>query len=90
MHEVVITGYGVISPIGNNIEEFERRLFAGDSGIRDIRGNLVANNFPVPFAGVVDNSALPSAESLGLPSELVTKNVLFTILATKQALDYLQ
>ncbi len=90
MHEVVITGYGVISPIGNNIEEFERRMFAADSGIRDIRGNLVANNFPVPFAGVVDNSALPSAESLGLPSELVTKNFLFTMLATKQALDYLQ
>ena len=90
MHDVVITGYGVISPIGNNIEEFERRMFAGDSGIRDIRGTLVANDFPVPFAGVVDDSALPSAENLGLPPELVTKNFLFTMLATKQALDYLQ
>lgn len=30
---VVVTGMGVISPIGNNIEEFKKALFAGKCGI---------------------------------------------------------
>lgn len=90
MHDVVITGYGVISPIGNSIEEFERRMFAGDSGIRDVRGDLVAEKFPVPFAGVVDDSALPSAADLGLPArEILSKNLRFGVLATNEALSYI-
>lgn len=90
MHDVVITGYGVISPIGNSIGEFERRMFAGDSGIRDVRGSLVAQDFPVPFAGVVDDSNLPSAAELGIPAnEILSKNLRFGVLSTKEALSYL-
>jgi len=33
MKRVVITGIGVISPIGNNVEDFTKNLFAGKSGI---------------------------------------------------------
>ncbi len=33
---VVITGLGVISPIGNDVETFWRRLVAGESGITEI------------------------------------------------------
>jgi 3-oxoacyl-[acyl-carrier-protein] synthase II len=87
MSDVVITGYGLITPIGNSIGEFERRMFAGDSGIRDIRGKLVASDFPVPFAGVIDDTGLPSAEALGLPPEINTKGLRYALLATKQALN---
>lgn len=34
---VVVTGIGVISPIGNNIQEFKESLFAGKSGIDTIK-----------------------------------------------------
>lgn len=90
MHTVVVTGYGVISPIGNSIPEFERRMFAGDSGIRNVRGDLVAEDFPVPFAGVVDDTNLPPAEAVGLNNlEMLSKNLRFGLLATKEALEYL-
>jgi 3-oxoacyl-[acyl-carrier-protein] synthase II len=89
MHKVVVTGYGVISPIGNSVEEFERRMFAGESGIKSIRGAEVSERFPVPHAGVVDVADLPSAEELGLPPELVSKGIRFAVLATQQALEYL-
>ena len=59
MPDVVVTGYGIVSPIGSSIPEFEQRMFAGDSGIIDIRGSLVGKNFPVPFGGVVDNTTTP-------------------------------
>ena len=87
MSDVVITGYGLITPLGNTIGEFERRMFAGDSGIKDIRGTVVAADFPVPFAGVIDDTELPSAESLGLPPEIITKGLRYTVLATLQALS---
>ena len=87
MSDVVITGCGLISPLGNNIGEFERRMFAGDSGIIDIRGKLVAADFPVPFAGVIDDTELPSAEALGIPRENITKALRYTMLATRQALS---
>lgn len=36
MEKVVVTGMGVVSPIGNNVEDFERNLFAGNHGIAPI------------------------------------------------------
>jgi 3-oxoacyl-[acyl-carrier-protein] synthase II len=33
---VVVTGLGVISPIGNDVDTFWRRLVAGDSGVGEI------------------------------------------------------
>ncbi|TAN41930.1 MAG: beta-ketoacyl-[acyl-carrier-protein] synthase family protein [Nitrospirae bacterium] len=85
MNSVVITGCGLITPLGNSIGEFERRMFAGDSGIRDIRGTLVADNFPVPFAGIIDDTGLPSAEALGLPSGRNSRGLRYAVLATRQA-----
>ncbi len=89
MHDVVVTGYGIISPLGNSISDFEHRMFAGESGIIDIRGKLVDKDFPVPFAGVVDDRGLTKAENLGLPAEVTTKGMRFSILSTEQALNYL-
>ncbi|MDF9843011.1 MULTISPECIES: beta-ketoacyl-ACP synthase II [unclassified Paenibacillus] len=36
MERVVITGMGVISPLGNSVEQFWRRLSAGESGVSPI------------------------------------------------------
>ena len=33
MHDVVITGMGVVSPLGATVDEFERNLFQGRHGI---------------------------------------------------------
>lgn len=88
MSDVVITGCGIISPIGNSVEEFEKRMFAGESGLRDVRGDLVAEDFPVPFAGVVDDSNLPKPEEVGLPAtEILSKNLRFGVLSAKEALE---
>ncbi len=62
-------------------------MFAGESGVRDIRGGLVAHGFPVPFAGVVDSTGLPSHEDLGIPPEVGTRLVRYSLIAAGQALD---
>jgi 3-oxoacyl-[acyl-carrier-protein] synthase II len=80
--EVVVTGYGISSPLGNSIAEFENRMFAGESGITDIRGILVPKNFPVPFGAVIDDSEIPSSEAFGLGSGIHSpggRYVLFTL-----------
>lgn len=58
MRGVVITGMGIVSPIGNSVEEFRRCMFMGDSGLKEIRGWHVAENFPVGAAGVATRERL--------------------------------
>ncbi|MBI3354901.1 MAG: beta-ketoacyl-[acyl-carrier-protein] synthase family protein [Nitrospirae bacterium] len=53
MRRVVITGMGVISPIGNNQMDFFNNLMAGNSGIRKISSNLL-NQLSVKIAAEVD------------------------------------
>jgi 3-oxoacyl-[acyl-carrier-protein] synthase II len=50
---IVVTGTGVISPIGAGIEEFENALFAGKSGIGP--RTLFAETVPVGNAGEISN-----------------------------------
>ena len=38
LRRVVITGFGLISPLGNNIEDFSRNVFAGKSGLKLFEG----------------------------------------------------
>ena len=51
---VVITGMGVITPIGLNVEEFWSGLIGGKSGIVPI-SRFDTGNFPVKVAGEVTN-----------------------------------
>lgn len=64
MRKVVVTGAGIVSPIGNTIDEFRERMFAGDSGLTEVRGKQLPHNFPVGAAG------LAPRETLGQPSIL--------------------
>jgi 3-oxoacyl-[acyl-carrier-protein] synthase II len=87
--EVVITGCGIVSPIGNSIEEFEKRMFTGESGVRDIRGVLVPENYPVPFGAVIDDSAIPLPEVNGLPVNAHSHGGRYLLYALQQLLDRL-
>ncbi len=66
MNRVVITGMGVISPLGLDLESTRTALFAGVSGIRHIR-QFDARQFPVRIAGEVNDPTLPDASAPGLP-----------------------
>ncbi|MBS4019174.1 MAG: beta-ketoacyl-ACP synthase II [Dechloromonas sp.] len=51
---VVITGLGLISPVGNSVEEGWKNIVAGVSGIAPIT-RFDTSTFPVQFAGEVKN-----------------------------------
>ncbi len=53
MREVVITGVGVISPLGNGVAANRQALIAGRNGVRRIR-NFDSTGFPIQSAGEVD------------------------------------
>ncbi|MBE6220708.1 MAG: beta-ketoacyl-[acyl-carrier-protein] synthase II [Rikenellaceae bacterium] len=51
---VVITGMGVISPVGNNLSDFWQNLVAGHCGIEQIKG-FDEYDLPISVAGQVKN-----------------------------------
>ncbi|MEM1238025.1 MAG: beta-ketoacyl-ACP synthase I [Pseudomonadota bacterium] len=51
MRRVVITGIGIVSPIGNNVDEVEASLRAGKSGI-EFEPNYAENGFRSQVAGI--------------------------------------
>ncbi|GAB6173654.1 beta-ketoacyl-ACP synthase II [Paradesulfitobacterium aromaticivorans] len=53
-HRAVITGMGVISPVGNNLEEFWDNLINGRSGI-DLATRFDTSTLPTKVAGEVRN-----------------------------------
>ncbi|MCK4578759.1 MAG: beta-ketoacyl-ACP synthase II [Candidatus Marinimicrobia bacterium] len=52
MRRVVITGMGALTPIGNNVDEFEAGLFSGRNGIGPIT-QFDASDFSTKLAGEV-------------------------------------
>ena len=67
---VVITGLGVVSPVGNGKEEFWNNLLAGKPGVGPIT-QFDATDFPVKIAGEVkdfDPVALAGDRKTGDPS----------------------
>jgi len=54
MERVVITGMGVVSPIGNDVESFWNNMIAGNSGITEIN-TFDTTNLKVKIAGSVKN-----------------------------------
>lgn len=55
--KVVVTGLGIISPCGNNINDFLANIMAGKSGVRRISSEY-SNLLLVKVAGVVDFNPL--------------------------------
>ena len=56
---VVITGLGLVTPLGNSVEESWNNILAGKSGISTIT-NFDASTFPVRFSGSIKNFELDS------------------------------
>ena len=51
---VVITGMGIVSPVGNSVEESWKNILAGKSGINSLT-NLETEGQSVTFGGSVKN-----------------------------------
>ena len=75
MRRVAITGMGVISPIGNNLETFWNNAVAGVNGIGTITKFDVSNGFPVTFAGEVKGF---NAADFGVDPKTARRCALFT------------
>ena len=54
MRRVVVTGMGMISPVGGTLEESWKNILAGKSGISKI-DHFDTTDFPVKIAGLVKN-----------------------------------
>ncbi|MFO7247871.1 MAG: beta-ketoacyl-ACP synthase II [Bacillota bacterium] len=82
---VVITGVGVISPVGNDAQTFWASLLAGKSGIGPVT-HFDASEFPTRIAGEVKDFD-PSAFMDKKDVKRTDRFVQFAIAATKMALE---
>lgn len=62
MRDVVITGAGVISPLGNGVPATRQALIAGYNGVRRIQ-TFDITGFPIQSAGEVDWAGLPTGNA---------------------------
>jgi len=87
-NDVVITACGLVSPLGNSLAQFEQGMFSGRSGVRSIRGELVENDFPVPYAAFIRRTELPVTDyDKDQNTEGYLKSWLMTAAATESALQ---
>ena len=82
MRRVAVTGLGVISPVGNSVEEFWQALLAGKNGIGPIT-RFDTEEFKVKIAAEVKDFD-PSAY---MDKDVVRKNDLFTKYAVAAAVQ---
>jgi 3-oxoacyl-[acyl-carrier-protein] synthase II len=75
-HRVVVTGMGVVTPLGSSLEAFEEGLLAGRSGVRPI-SIFDARTFPTRIAA---ESTLPTEVPLG------DRKIAFALEAARQAM----
>ncbi len=85
--EAVITGLGVLSPIGIGKDRFTEALYAGRSGI-DVITLCDASSYPTRFAGEVKDFD-PSVLLAGSPvlAETQERRVLFAVAAARLAVE---
>jgi 3-oxoacyl-[acyl-carrier-protein] synthase II len=90
MRRVVITGLGLVTPLGCGVELAWRRLIAGNSGIRRIE-SFEVDDLPAKIAGQVplEGAGAFDAETVLEPKD-VRKNdrfILYGIAAAKEAVE---
>lgn len=90
---IVVTGMGIVSPLGCGVNTVWQRLIAGKSGIRQI-DRFDVDEFPIKIAGLVPDQA--EDEEAGLNPETIVdrkarkKIDLFTLYALAAAEEALQ
>ncbi len=86
MSKVFVTGMGVISCVGNNLDSFWESLCAGKCGIRQLQ-SLDTSALPVTIGGEVTDLDLKQVEFNGrLTAKRMDRSSLFAVLAAGQAL----
>ena len=83
---VVVTGTGIVSPIGNDVPTFWKNLLAGVCGIDHIK-SIPTDELPVKVAGEVKDF---NASDYGIEAPFVRKQDRFTVFAVaaaKQAME---
>ncbi|ACB96162.1 beta-ketoacyl-ACP synthase II [Beijerinckia indica] len=91
MRRIVITGMGAVSPLAAGVEASWSRLLAGQSGIRCLPKEIVAD-LPVKIGGMVpshtDDTAGLDPHAVVLPKEQrkMDRFILFGLAAAKEAL----
>lgn len=83
---IVVTGLGVVSCFGNDVDTFYQRLLAGESGISMI-SEFPCDDFPTRFAGVIRGFD-PEAFLDKKQARRVDKYIAYTVAAGKLALQH--
>lgn len=82
---VVVTGMGILSPLGNNVDQNWENLLAGKSGIRLI-DHFDTTNFSTKFAGLVENYD-PTEVADAKEQRKMDLFIQYALYAGKQALE---
>lgn len=90
--DVLITDFGLVSPLGSTAGEFETNMFNGKSGVRSLHGShygtVVSEDFPVPYAAFIQRDELPSTHFFKEP-QAALKSWLMSASATESLLSKL-
>ena len=82
---IVVTGMGVVSCFGNDVDVFYQNLLAGKSGIAPIT-QFPCEDYPTRFAGVINN--FEAGEYMDRKqARRVDKFIAYTMVAGKKALE---
>src|ERR1700679_2931002 len=84
MRKIVITGMGVISPIGQNVTDFKDNLFAGKGAISDATFSHKGKDVRFPAAPVKNFAPEQYIDPKKVP--LLDRFAQFAVAAAKQAL----
>ncbi len=85
---IVITGMGIVSCFGNDVDIFYQNLLAGNSGIRTIT-DFPCEDYPTRIAGVIEN--FDTGEYLDKKqARRVDKSIAYTMVAGKKSLESAQ
>jgi 3-oxoacyl-[acyl-carrier-protein] synthase II len=92
MRRVVVTGMGMVSPLGCGVEPTWRRLIAGDSGIKSIE-SFEVSDLPCRIAGVIprgdgsDGTFAPDRWMEPKEQRKVDHFILYAMCAATQAIE---
>ncbi|WP_068470483.1 beta-ketoacyl-ACP synthase II [Candidatus Protochlamydia phocaeensis] len=83
---IVVTGMGVVSCFGNDVDVFYQNLLAGNSGITTIT-EFPCEDYPTRIAGIIRN--FETGEYLDKKqARRVDKSIAYTMVAGKKALEH--
>jgi len=86
VNRVAITGFGAVTPVGNDAESTWQSLIAGRSGIRKI-DTFDADTFPVTIAGLVGGFDLAERVPEARARRHLSRAAGFAVAAALEALD---